>query len=329
MIKAACFTAQTLVLVAVALVGKAISAELPAVAHPRVDVQHLDYGLKASPLGGSWYVIAGENADLSIANGCNIINTGFYVGTDRVWVINTGVSKAYGAQQKALIDRTSGGKPIEQVLALNLHPDYLFGNQAYAADVLAATPLTMAGIAREGKAYEDNLFKLCGDWMKGTQTVVPTQTLRPNSLKGFGGKPLQVMELKGHTDSDLVVFDPDTGVLWAGGLVFYQRIVTTPHANIQPWIESLKALRALNPKLVVPSHGPLSAGVVAIEQTLDYLGWLDRHLKESARDGLTLNELMAMGAPARFRGFAAYPAEFNRNLSNLYPAYEKAALVSP
>lgn len=332
--KATLFTAQTLILVAAAIVGKAFSAELPLVALPQPQVQTLDYGLKATALDGrGWYVIAGQNADFSIENGCNIINTGFYVGAEKVWVINTGTSRLYGEQQRALINQISGNKPITQVIALNLHPDYFLGNQAFPAQALAATRETIAGIQRESKAYEDNLFKLCGDWMKATETVLPKQVLKPEEFKGFGAEgiatlPLKVLELKGHTQSDLVLFDEKSGILWAGGLVFYKRIVTTPHATIQPWLQSLKTLRALNPKVIVPSHGPVVRGLEAIDQTEDYLRWLDLHLSKAASNGLTINEVMQAGAPQRFRGFAAYPAEFNRNVTHLYPTYEKAALLA-
>jgi glyoxylase-like metal-dependent hydrolase (beta-lactamase superfamily II) len=132
--------------------------------------------------------------------------------------------------------------------------------------------------------------------------------------------------LKGHTDSDLVLFDPESKVMWAGGLVFYKRIVTTPHAQLKPWIESLKTLQAMKPKVVVPSHGPLSWGTEAIDQTLDYLSWLDKRLTDAANMGEEMNDVMKKGAPERFRNFAAYPAEFYRNVTNLYPLYEKQAL---
>lgn len=305
--------------------GSAV-AELPNVAKPAPRQDALDYGLKATRIAGDWYVIAGANDDFSQANGCNIINTGFYIGKGGVYVINTGTSRLYGEQQKQLIDSLSKGKPVKQVLALNLHPDYFLGNQAYAKDTLSATKLTQQGIKAEAALYETNLYRLCGDWMKGTESAMPTQTINPATLTALGDKPVQALELKGHTDSDLVLFDPESRVMWAGGLVFYKRIVTTPHAKLKPWIESLKTLQALKPKVVVPSHGPVSWGSEAIDQTLDYLTWLDSRLAEAAANGEEMNDVMKKGAPERFRGFAAYPAEFYRNVTNLYPVYEKQAL---
>lgn len=314
------------VAVATCCVALHARAELPNVDKPAPNQGTLDYGLKATKLTGGWHVIAGANDDFSQANGCNIINTGFYVDDSGVYVINTGTSRIYGEQQRALIDSVSKNKPVKQVVALNLHPDYFLGNQAYPEEVLAATKLTVQGIKAEAALYETNLYRLCGDWMKGTESVFPTQKIVPGKLKNFGSRPIQALELKGHTDSDLVVFDPESKVMWAGGLVFYKRIVTTPHAQLKPWIDSLKKLQAMKPKVVVPSHGPVSWGSEAIEQTLDYLSWLDQRLTDAANMGEEMNDVMKQGAPERFRSFAAYPAEFYRNVTNLYPLYEKQAL---
>jgi quinoprotein relay system zinc metallohydrolase 1 len=307
------------------MVGPAL-AELPNIAKPTPDKSTLNYGLKATKLAGGWYVIAGSNDDFSQANGCNIINTGFYMDDSGVYVINTGTSRLYGEQQRALIDSLSKNKPVKKVVALNLHPDYFLGNQAYPKEVLAATKLTVRGIKAEAAMYETNLYRLCGDWMKGTESVIPAPGIVPGELKNFGSKPIQTLELKGHTDSDLVLFDPESRVMWAGGLVFHNRIVTTPHAKLKPWIESLKKLQAMKPKVVVPSHGPVSWGSEAIDQTLDYLDWLDKRLTQAAAMGEEINDVMKQGTPERFRNFAAYPAEFYRNVTNLYPVYEKEVL---
>lgn len=314
------------ILLACGVCSTTAHAVLPNVALPSPSMQAMDYGLKATKLAGGWYVIAGANDDFSVANGCNIINTGFYVGQGKVWVINTGPSRLYGEQQRALIERIAPGKPIEQVLHLNLHPDYFLGNQAFPKEALTATKATLQGIKAESAMYETNMYRLCGDWMKSTETVLPTQVLQPGQPARFGDKGIEALELKGHTDSDLVLFDREHGVLWAGGLVFYNRIVTTPHAKLGPWIESLKALKALKPKVVIPSHGPVSWGSEAIDQTLDYLQWLDKRLKTAAEAGLEMNDVMHAGVPQRFKQFAAYPAEFFRNVTNLYPQYERAAL---
>jgi glyoxylase-like metal-dependent hydrolase (beta-lactamase superfamily II) len=124
---------------------------------PVVDVARLDYGLRARALAPGAWVVEGANADFAVANGCNIINTGFFTTGAGVVVVNTGTSRLYGEQLRALIARTTS-EPVLQVIHLNLHPDYFLGNQGFADVPRLATARTQAGIARDSAAYETNLL---------------------------------------------------------------------------------------------------------------------------------------------------------------------------
>lgn len=289
-----------------------------------VDAARLDYQLRARELASGVWVVEGANADFAPANGCNIINTGFIATGAGVLVVNTGPSKRYGEQLRALIGRTTR-EPILQVIHLNLHPDYFLGNQAFADVPRLATDATRAGMAREAKAYEDNLYRLCGDWMKGTEALLPTGTAMLGPLR-LGGRELELREYRGHTASDLVLVDKASGVVFAGGLVFAQRVPTTPHAQIDAWLASLDTFATLETKQLVPSHGPVRADRSALEQTRRYLRWLDAHLRRAAGQGLEMNELLRAEVPAEFRAWAAFATEYTRNLVHLYPRYEQAVL---
>lgn len=286
-----------------------------------VDRATLDYQLQARALADGVYVVAGANADFSPDNGCNIINTGFIVTGAGVVVINTGPSRLYGEQLRALIARTTP-EPVVRVLHLNLHPDYFLGNQAFADVPRAATATTRAGMAREASGYEDNLYRLCGDWMKGTAALLPDTDVASGVLR-VGARELELHELQGHTDSDLVVIDRTSGVAFVGGLVFAQRVPTTPHAAVHPWLSSLVALEALAVRPMVPSHGPVDAPA-ALAQTRAYLQWLDRRLTDAAAQGLEINEVLRLPVPAAQRALAAFETEYVRNVIHLYPRYEQA-----
>ncbi len=292
----------------------------PALRMPQVEQQQLDYGLQVSSLPGGWRVIAGANDDFSPQNGCNIINTVFIADGPSAVVINTGVSLRYGQQQRALVERSTG-LPVREVWALNLHPDYFFGNQAFKGATLKATALTIEGSKREGAAYADNLYRLCGEWMKGTESTPPDTSTAAADFR-LSGRAIEVLELNGHTDSDLVIFDRTHRVLIAGGLVFNQRVPTMPHAKLKNWMDSLVRLLELPIDVVVPSHGPVASGKQAILDTLDYLRWFDDRLVTSARKGLEMNEVLRLPIPDRFAKWAAMPDEYARNVTTLYPAYE-------
>lgn len=296
---------------------------LPAQA--QVNLAGFDYDLKARALAPGVWVVEGANDDFTLANGCNIINTGFIATGSGVLVINTGPSRRYGEQLRRLIARTTP-EPVRQVLHLNLHPDYFLGNQAFADVPRLATPATRAGMQREHKAYEDNLYRQCGDWMLGTESRLPTQDVAPGVFT-LGSREFELRELKGHTASDLVLLDRATGVAFVGGLVFTQRIPTTPHAEVKPWLASLQQLAQwAQAKTLVPSHGPVLAGQQGVDQTRRYLQWLDGSFETWARQGWELNEVLRAPVPEEFRRWAAFATEYGRNVAHLYPIYERAVL---
>ncbi|MEX8495411.1 quinoprotein relay system zinc metallohydrolase 1 [Sphaerotilus sp.] len=323
---------QTLVLA----VGLALLAAVPALVlaeAPTVDVGRFDYGLRARALADGVYVVEGANDDFTVANGCNIINTGFITTGEGVVVINTGTSRRYGEQLRALIARTTN-EPVVQVVQLNLHPDYFLGNQGFADVPRAATPVTRAGVAREAAAYETNLYRLCGDWMLGTETVAADRDLAlpsPGASWQVGRRAFELHEFKGHTDSDLVLIDRTSGIAFVGGLVFVQRIPTTPHAQVGPWLQSLDALAALHVRMLVPSHGPVQttpeAASVGIAQTRRFLQWVDRNFSRWAAQGWEMNEVLRAPVPAEFRDWAAFRTEYVRNVAHLYPVYERQVLT--
>jgi quinoprotein relay system zinc metallohydrolase 1 len=295
---------------------------------PRADPATLDYRLAARELAPQVWVVEGDNADFAPANGCNIINTGFVATGAGVVVVNTGPSRRYGEQLRALIARTTQ-EPVVQVVHLNLHPDYFLGNQAFADVPRWTSAATQSGMRAEAPSYETNLYRLCGDWMKGTETVLPDRVLDVAAGRGtlrVGTREFEWLALSGHTASDLVLVDRASGVAFVGGLVFADRVPTTPHARVAPWLASLERLQAIGLKTVVPSHGPVHEGARGLEQTRRYLQWLDTSFGRFAEQGLEMNEVLRAAVPDEFRGWAAFRTEYVRNVAHLYPAYEARAL---
>lgn len=311
--------------------GPAIAQTAVAQTAARADAATLDYRLKARELAPGVYVVEGDNADFTVANGCNIINTGFIVTEAGVLVVNTGPSRRYGEQLRALVARTTA-RPVAGVLHLNLHPDYFLGNQAFADVPRHATAATRAGMAREAASYETNLYRLCGDWMKGTEHLLPDRDI-DGALKAgrwvIGEREFELREFRGHTDSDLVLVDRRSGVVFAGGLVFAQRVPTTPHAQLRPWLDSLAQAQGLSWRTVVPSHGPVHGDGSGLAGTQAYLQWLDRSFTSFAGQGWDMNEVLRAAVPAPYRDWAAFSTEYVRNVAHLYPRYEKAALRRP
>jgi quinoprotein relay system zinc metallohydrolase 1 len=290
--------------------------------------QPLRYELQPRRIADGHWVIEGAVEDFSRANGCNIINTAFVSTGEGVVVINTGPSKRYGQAQREAVAATTR-EPVQRVLSLNLHPDYFFGHQAWADVPTQALAGTVAGMRAEGAAYADNLYRLCGDWMRDTEATPAREAIAPQTL-ATATRRLELRRLSGHTADDLVVIDRAAGVLYAGGLVFSERVPTTPHADFEAWLAALDTLQRWHAegqwRVVVPSHGPVHEGLRGIEQTRDWLRWITGLMRERAERGVDLSELLREPVPARFAAWAAQPAEWHRTLAQWYPAFERRAL---
>jgi len=287
-----------------------------------------DYRLAPQQVAEGVYAVIGHNADFSPANGGNIVNAGFIVAHDGIVVIDSGPSLRYGRQLRTAIARISA-RPVALVVNTHHHPDHFLGNQAFADRPIGALPATRDGITAKGNAIAENLFRLTGDWMKGTEVVAPGRTLAEGPVE-VAGRRLRLLGFDGHTASDLAVYDEASGVLFAGDLVFNGRAPTTPHADIPRWLAALDRLEQITGEpgftALVPGHGPVSRDATPIRRTRAWLVWLRERMGESARAGLYMNEVFAQPLPAEFADMAVAAEEYRRSVGHLFPAAEREAL---
>jgi len=78
-----------------------------------------------------------------------------------------------------------------------------------------------------------------------------------------------------HTDNDVSVFDVEANILWAGDLLFHQRIPTLD-GSVTGWLTVMDELAQLKPVLVVPGHGSVAS--------LDAIASKQRHYLETMRN---------------------------------------------
>lgn len=281
----------------------------------------LDFDLSAIEIASKTWAVLGRNEYFDMENGGNIVNVAFVEVPDGVVVIDSGPSKRFGDALRHLIEKTVPGKPILRVYNTHHHPDHFLGNQSFDASLIAAPQKVIDNIAMEGNGFADNMYRLLGDWMRGTLPVAPTLALDADSEE-VGGRKFSLYYLSGHTSSDLVIRDDETGVLFSGDLAFLYRAPTTPHADIAVWRTTLKTLDGIDKALLLPGHGPSDAKGEAIAQTADYIDWLHGQLSDAVSGGLTMNEAMQLTIPARFEGLGVVRTEYERSVVHLYPALE-------
>lgn len=281
----------------------------------------LTYDLQPRQIAADTWLLEGSTDNFAASNGGNIVNVAFIVTEAGVVLIDTGISKRYGEALRAAIGRVTE-RPIALVINTHHHPDHVFGNQAFSDVPIASLARTRELLAEQGGAFADNMYRLLGDWMRGTEVLLPGETLEPG-VREIGGHRLQLLAFGGHTGADLAIFDQTTGVLFAADLVFYQRALTTPQTpGLDVWLSDLSELEKLPYTLLVPGHGPVATGREPFVQMRDYLGWLDGLLRSAVAEGQDMNEAMRAPIPERFAAISLTRFELIRTVSHLYPRYE-------
>lgn len=302
-----------------------LGAAALALAAPRAFAQpRQSYDLTPLPVADGVWMVAGATEYFTRANGGAIVNIVLIKGDTGLILIDSGPSRRYG-EALALMARQLDLRGVSAVVNTHHHPDHFFGNQVFAARPILALGPTIAAAAAEGDALSDNMYRLLGDWMRGTELVPPTQAIGGGDIR-IDGREVLALPLSGHTVADLAVLDRATGTLVAGDLVFHDRAPTTPSADLPLWHAALDTLDAAASARLVPGHGPLDTTRAAVAQTRAYLHWLEDTLRAAARQGLDMVEIMALPLPEDFAAMGAQPGEFHRSVAHLFPDIERQEL---
>ena len=280
-----------------------------------------DYKLKPIKLAENSYYFYGKEEYFSKENGGDIANSSFIITKNSVILIDTGSSKLYGEQVKKQIEKITN-KPIKYILNTHHHPDHFLGNSAFSNSDIYASEFTKNEIEANGDLYIVNLVNIIHEAMNKTKVKAPNQILTTKNLN-FDGYKLKVLYFDGHTQSDIAIYDENTKILYASDLVFYKRTLATPHANLNKWIKSLKELEKINYSILVPGHGISSTTKDPVKENIAYLEFLQNTLKNSAKEGLDIYEILNKPIPKEFESFTMFSEEFERSVINLYPSYEK------
>jgi quinoprotein relay system zinc metallohydrolase 1 len=282
------------------------------------------YTLTPQKLTDGVWMVAGVPEAINTSNGGAIANISILSTSEGAVIIDTGPSKRYGEQLRTLA-QTLTGKDVARVYLTHFHPDHVFGNQAFPAGSVAATEGVIKGLTELGEGFSSAMYQAAGDWMRGTEVVLPTHVIN-GSVEDVGDRRLRLLRMKGHTAADLAIFDEQTGIIFAGDLVFLDRAPTTPHADISAWKVALANLGGIPHSMIVPGHGPAEDSTRGLDQTRIWLTEIDAIISQAFERGLDMTEAIALPLPAWTSKVALARYEYERTVMHLYPKLEAAKL---
>ena len=275
--------------------------------------------LEPDQIADGVYAFIGDAAEISAANRGFVGNSGFIVGSTGVTVIDTGTSYRHGRRMLEAIARVSD-KPVELVIVTHAVQEFLFGNTAFAERgiaIIAHRETTKLMKARCEHCLK-NLGPVLGAELEGTRLVLPQREVDATTTIEASGRRLKLIYLGwASTPGDVAVFDPDSGVLFTGGLVSVGRIPDIRDSDFEGWQRALKSLEAVKPSRIVPGHGPVS-GASVIAATAAYLDALDNIVKALYAESSSLMDSVEKATLPAYRNWSLYATTHRQNALHRY-----------
>lgn len=222
--------------------------------------------------------------------------SGIIVGDDSVMVIDARATPV-SAQDVVRRVREITDKPIRYVLLTHYHAVRVLGASAFEGAEVLASQATRDLIVERGKQDWKSEAQRFPRLFRGLDSIPgltwPTITFEHSLTIHLGKLEVQLLHLgAGHTAGDAVAWLPKQRILFAGDLVENGATPYSGDAHLSAWPRTLKRLRALEPKRLVPGRGPAATTPAAVEKAISGTEAYVRALLASAKRGHKRDETL-------------------------------------
>jgi glyoxylase-like metal-dependent hydrolase (beta-lactamase superfamily II) len=203
----------------------------------------------------------------------------YLVGRNPAYLIDPGCDDAEEQSKlfRFLDSFLQEGGRLKAVLLTHHHLDHIGAAAACAARYgvpILAHPLTARALANE---------------------VSVTGTIQEGDRLDLGPAPddtghwhLESLHTPGHASGHLVFYEPHYRLLFAGDMVstISSVVIAPPDGDLVLYLDSLRRLRSLNTRLLLPSHGSVSAAPgKIIDQALEHRAQREEQLLNALSSG--------------------------------------------
>jgi glyoxylase-like metal-dependent hydrolase (beta-lactamase superfamily II) len=232
-------------------------------------------------------------------------NIGLVLGDGEALVIDT--RSTHVQAREILADlRELTRAPVTVVVNTHGHFDHAFGNHVFRPAPVWGHERCVSFLARTAEARRPRIAAeepSIADDLGEVVVDPPDRTFAETAHVEVGGRRVELRFLgRGHTDHDIVIAVPGTGVLFAGDLLENGAVPFFGDGYPLDWPETAFRVAELVTAVVIPGHGDNADRRFADEQAAALLILADL-ARQIHRDELSLGDAMARTP------FPAYPPE--------------------
>lgn len=226
-------------------------------------------------LGEGVYVVQGKNQDVMQSNAARVVNTGVVDTGNGVLIIDPGPTYLWGMEVNKLV-ALHLHKKIRWVVNTHAHPENVLANSAFVGVPIYASQTTSQLMRKRCKACLARLSQTVGkSGMRGTKIVLPNHNLKDGQRLKLGNAIFDIRVFtQAHSYGDTTLFNVNSHTLFAGGLVYKDRLPEMFEADIDGWLNALNELKKLPIQTIVGAG--MGSGDEALLATETYLQTLRR-----------------------------------------------------
>lgn len=223
-------------------------------------------------------------------------NVGIIVGSRGTLVIDTGLGERNGATVVRVVQKLAKG-PDLYLTNTHYHSEHTTGEQAFPANtILIRLAVQQEEMNKRVAAHMEQFRNMSAQNKDLLQDVRfrPADILFDNELRvDLGGVTARLFYLgPAHTKGDMLIFVEEDNVLLPGDIVQQKIFPIMPleDSSVKGWLAILDKLQAMNPRIIVPDHGPAVTDASEIGRERAYLLDLQARASELKHQGLSVDD---------------------------------------
>lgn len=243
-----------------------------------------EYGLKPHKVAEGIYCYFGKPEAMDRNNNGNMVNACF-VDMGKEWlVIDSGPTYLYAKEASEQISRIKP-LPITYVVNTHVHDDHWLGNGYFiehGATILGSESFDDINVHQKTRMQN----RISEEAYHATIPVLPQGTVKADKTIIISDKTviLKHVEEKAHTAGDLYIHLPSHKAVFAGDLVFNDRLPSLRDGDINGWISALEKIKTMDIEVLVGGHG-YRTDRDSLDLTLNYLKELKIGIREVLDNG--------------------------------------------
>jgi len=171
---------------------------------------------------------------------------------------------------------------------------------------------------------ETRMQRILGKALYGQTEIVPIDTIVDDNLTlTVGDNTFEIKQLTSiaHTKGDLVIYLKKQNVLFAGDLVFNDRLTSLRDGSILGSLDALKKIDAYHAKVIVGGHGRRT-DANATEPLTAYLSQMKKEILDAQDSDIGMEEINKKVTMPNFTQMKLYNVLHKRNVLDAYKELE-------